>query len=98
MQQDGVEQIVSDLVAGLMSEKGISSVPHPDAILMDAGLSSLDTVKLVLALEDKLGIKFSDEMIDMSNFETINAIGKAIIAQMSRAGPEPADGSPYITT
>ncbi len=46
--------------------------------LYDAGLTSLMTVNLLLALEDHFDIEFPDHMLSRRTFQSINALSDAI--------------------
>jgi acyl carrier protein len=46
--------------------------------LYDAGLTSLMTVNLLLALEDRFDIEFPDHMLSRRTFQSINALSDAI--------------------
>jgi len=46
--------------------------------LYDAGLTSLMTVNLLLALEDHFDIEFPDRMLSRRTFQSINALSDAV--------------------
>lgn len=46
--------------------------------LYNAGLTSLATVGLMLALEDRFGIEFPDSMLGRKTFRSIEAIAEAV--------------------
>ena len=46
--------------------------------LYNAGLTSLATVGLMLALEDQFGIEFPDSMLGRKTFRSIEAIADAV--------------------
>ena len=48
--------------------------------LFDAGLSSLSAVRLMIALEDRFDIDFPESMMNRSNFGSIAAIERNILA------------------
>lgn len=49
-----------------------------DTDLYQAGLTSLTTVNLMLALEDHFDIEFPDQMLGRKTFESIEAMAEAI--------------------
>ena len=49
-----------------------------DANLFDAGMSSLASVDVILALEEEFGIEFAEDMMHRKTFESINSIAAAI--------------------
>lgn len=51
----------------------------PDnASLYDAGMTSLASVRLMLALEDEFGIEFPDHMLRREVFESVDSIHEAL--------------------
>lgn len=49
-----------------------------NASLYEAGLSSLSTVNVMLAIEDALGIEFPESMLNRRTFESISSIVDAL--------------------
>ena len=49
-----------------------------DANLFNAGMTSLASVDVILALEEEFGIEFADHMMHRKTFESISAIASAI--------------------
>jgi acyl carrier protein len=48
------------------------------ASLYDAGMTSLASVSLMLALEDEFGIEFPDHMLRRDVFESVSSIREAL--------------------
>jgi acyl carrier protein len=46
--------------------------------LYDAGLTSLTTVNLMLALEDHFNVEFSEKMLGRKTFQSIRSLSQAI--------------------
>ena len=57
-----------------------------DSDLYQAGLTSLSTVNLMLALEEHFNVEFSDRMLGRKTFGSIRALAEAI---EELAGPAP---------
>jgi acyl carrier protein len=49
-----------------------------DRSLYDAGLSSLATVGVMLALEERFGIEFPDAMLSRKTFESLASLAAAV--------------------
>jgi acyl carrier protein len=49
-----------------------------DSDLYDAGLTSLITVNLMLAIEDHFDVEFPDEMLSRRTFQSINSLALAV--------------------
>lgn len=48
--------------------------------LYDAGLTSLITVNLLLAIEDHFDVEFPDELLSRRTFQSIDALADAVAA------------------
>ena len=57
--------------------------------LYDAGLTSLATVGVMLALENHLEIEFSEAMLGRKTFQSIAAIAEAVAELKADAGAVP---------
>lgn len=65
-----------------------------DADLYEAGLTSLSTVNLMLALEEHFDVEFSDRMLGRKTFASIRALADAITELKGPAEPLPAPAIP----
>lgn len=69
---------VAQLVRQLMAKRSIDrSVGHDD-VLSECGLSSLDVVNLMLAVETEFDVKIPDRDMTPSNFRSIAQIDKLV--------------------
>ena len=59
-----------------------------EADLYEAGLTSLSTVNLMLALEEHFDVEFSDRMLGRKTFSSIRALSDAI-AELRGPAPTP---------
>jgi acyl carrier protein len=59
-----------------------------DADLYEAGLTSLSTVNLMLALEERFDVEFLDRMLKRRTFQSIRSLSEAI-AELTGAVPPP---------
>lgn len=71
-----------DEIRTILNEHSRLSTPLPDLAptsdLYAAGLSSLTTVQLMLALEDHFQIEFPDQMLGRKTFGSIQSIAEAV--------------------
>ncbi|MFB9905552.1 phosphopantetheine-binding protein [Allokutzneria oryzae] len=79
-------------VRGLVCEVVAQLVDLPDTVREDEdlsryGLSSFDVVRLVLRLEERLGIAFPDENLSLRSFLTLNGIVAQAFAVIRPSGP-----------
>lgn len=65
---------ITAIVQGLLAKRAGAVVVGPDQNLTDAGLTSLDMVGLMLAIEDAFGIEIPQRRMTPANFRTIAAI------------------------
>jgi acyl carrier protein len=81
---------VEEILRGLLAEVGRLRVPAgslgADADLYAAGLSSLATVDLMLAIEDRFGIEFPEARLNRRTFGSIAAIAAAVREAQGQAG------------
>jgi acyl carrier protein len=54
------------------------SLLEPDSDLYDAGLTSLATVSVMLALEDHFNVEFPESMLSRRTFESLDSIAEAV--------------------
>jgi acyl carrier protein len=79
-----VRERISDLAAihEILAQYGRLSVDagslKPDADLYAAGLTSLATVSVMLALENHFDIEFPDSMLGRRTFASIQSIAEAV--------------------
>ena len=73
---------VAQLVRQLMAKRSIDRSVGYDDVLSECGLSSLDMVNLMLAVENEFDIKISDRDMTPSNFRSIAQIDKLLGALM----------------
>jgi acyl carrier protein len=73
-------QITAIVQALLAKRSGASRDVAPDESLTDAGLTSLDMVNLMLAVEDAFEIEIPQTRMTPANFRTIAAIETLVAA------------------
>jgi acyl carrier protein len=71
---------VAQLVRQLMAKRSIDRPVDNDDVLSECGLSSLDMVNLMLAVETEFDIKIPDRDMTPSNFRSIAQIDKLVRA------------------
>ena len=69
---------VAQLVRQLMAKRSIDRPAGYDDVLSECGLSSLDMVNLMLAVETEFDIKIPDRDMTPSNFRSIAQIDKLV--------------------
>jgi methoxymalonate biosynthesis acyl carrier protein len=78
----GTEQVVPE-IRGWLRENvtGGRDVPEDEPIIETGVLTSLQTVELVMFLEDRFGIMVEDEELNEENFGSINAIAELVASK-----------------
>ena len=77
-------QLVNDLapIRDIVAKHGRLPVDvqtlTPDTSLYSAGLTSLATVSVMLALEEHFNIEFPESMLSRKTFESLDAIAEAV--------------------
>ena len=69
---------VTQLVRQIMAKRSLDRVVGYDDVLSECGLSSLDLVNLMLAVETEFDIKIPDRDMTPSNFRSIAQIDKLV--------------------
>jgi acyl carrier protein len=75
---------VAALVQKILAKRGIDRAVAHDADLADGGLSSLDMVNLMLAVEAEFGVKIPDADMTPANFRSVARIG-ALVGGLSQS-------------
>jgi len=65
---------ITDIASRMLVKRGGKPGPSPSQNLRDAGLTSLDMVNLMLAVEAEFDIEIPQEAMTPENFDTIAAI------------------------
>lgn len=77
---------VATIVREILKRRGTSRAIEADEDLRDAGLSSLDMVNLMLAVESELNLKIPDDAMNLANFRSIAAID-ALVDSLAATQP-----------
>jgi len=76
-----------ELVMQMLSKSSISRAPSIDDQLSEAGLTSLDMVNLMIAVEAEFGITIPASDITPANFRSISTI-EALIVRIANRGSQ----------
>ena len=74
---------ITAAVRRLLSESSITRAFAPHEDLRDVGLTSLDMVNLVLAVESELGVSIPESEITPAHFRSVATI-EALVAGLAR--------------
>lgn len=70
----------ASLVQGILAQKGIDRTPEADTVLSEVGVTSLDLVNLMLAIEAEFDIAIPASHLSPQSFRTLNTITEMIRA------------------
>jgi acyl carrier protein len=76
---------IADLVRGLLAKRSVNRPVGTDEDLTEAGLTSLDMVNLMLAVESEFGLKIPDRDMTPANFRSILRIDALVGALLQHA-------------
>lgn len=75
---------IAELIRQIFAKRGLDRTVDHHADLSEAGLSSLDTVNLMLAVETEFGVKIPDRDMTPANFRSVARI-EALLAALQHA-------------
>ena len=75
---------VTAIACRMLVKLGNNTIPGSDENLRDAGLTSLDMVNLMLAIEAEFDVEFSQSAMTPDNFDTVGAI-EALVSVTAKA-------------
>ncbi len=76
---------IAGVVTGILARRAIAAPTSPSQDLRDAGLTSLDLVNLMLAVEAEFDVEIPQADMTPENFRSIDAID-ALIAVLAPGG------------
>jgi acyl carrier protein len=75
--KSAIDRVIA-IVQRLLSERSIKRSITPEDDLRNAGLTSMDMVNLVLAVESEFDLMIPEVSITPTNFRTVAAIGRLV--------------------
>jgi len=76
----GSMERVTKLVRQIFAKRSIDRLVGPDDVLTECGLSSLDIVNLMLAVESEFDVKIPDRDMTPANFRSMAQIDRLVCA------------------
>ena len=83
-----VQNRVLALVKSILKQNAITAEVNPESLLVDAGLTSMDMVNLMLGVEAEFDFTIPQSEITPENFQSIKTLELMIVNQLK---PGPAD-------
>jgi acyl carrier protein len=75
---------ITTLVRSILAKRAITRAISRDDVLSDCGISSLDMVNLMLAVETEFDLKIPDREMTPNNFRTVAHI-EALVEKLQQA-------------
>ncbi|HXB52996.1 MAG TPA: phosphopantetheine-binding protein [Rhizomicrobium sp.] len=75
---EGLSERVTAIACRMLVKRGNNNIPGADDNLRDAGLTSLDMVNLMLAIEAEFDIEIPQSAMTPDNFDTVAAIDSLV--------------------
>ena len=82
MEEVKVQDRVLAIVKTILMQNSISADLHPESRLVDAGLTSMDMVKLMLDVEAEFDLTIPQAEITPENFQSVKTLQSMIISQL----------------
>ena len=77
-----VHSRISALVAAILRQNALPAELAPDARLVDAGLTSMDMVSLMLSVEAEFDFTIPQGEITPENFQSVETLRRMVMAQL----------------
>ena len=77
-----VRNRVTALVHAILTQNALSTVPGPDAKLVDVGLTSMDMVNLMLSVEAEFDFTIPQSEITPDNFQSVETLCRMVAVQL----------------
>ncbi|WP_257169501.1 phosphopantetheine-binding protein [Bradyrhizobium sp. SRS-191] len=80
-----ISKRVVALVRDILAQNSISAEVASDAKLVDVGLTSMDMVNLMLAIEAEFDFTIPQELITPENFRSVATLERLVAGQLAAA-------------
>jgi acyl carrier protein len=77
-----VQDRILALVKAILEQNAITAEVHPEQLLVDVGLTSMDMVDLMLGVEAEFDFTIPQAEITPENFRSVRTLERMIVAQL----------------
>ena len=77
-----VHKRITAVVAAILTQNALSAALGPDTRLVDAGLTSMDMVSLMLSVEAEFDFTIPQGEITPENFQSVETLRRMVVAQL----------------
>lgn len=79
---DDIQTRIMALVKSILRQNAIKAEVKPEQLLVDAGLTSMDMVNLMLGVEAEFDFTIPQDEITPENFQSVKTLERMVLAQL----------------
>ncbi|MGJ4946042.1 phosphopantetheine-binding protein [Bradyrhizobium sp. HKCCYLS1011] len=83
--ETNIRSRIETLVREILVQNSVSVELSPEALLVDVGLTSMDMVNLMLAVEAEFDFTIPQELITPENFQSVATLERLVADQLQAA-------------
>jgi acyl carrier protein len=80
-----IERRIVALVQSILTQNAILAEVGPESLLVDAGLTSMDMVNLMLGVEAEFDLTIPQSEITPENFQSVKTLKRLVVSQLQPA-------------
>ena len=80
-----IERRILALVQSILTQNAILAKVGPESLLVDAGLTSMDMVNLMLGVEAEFDLTIPQSEITPENFQSVKTLKRLVVSQLQPA-------------
>ena len=80
-----IERRILALVQSILTQNAILAEVGPESLLVDAGLTSMDMVNLMLGVEAEFDLTIPQSEITPENFQSVKTLKRLVVSQLQPA-------------
>ena len=80
-----IERRILSLVRSILTQNAILAEVGPQTLLVDAGLTSMDMVNLMLGVEAEFDLTIPQSEITPENFQSVKTLKRLVVGQLQPA-------------
>ena len=80
-----IQSRIIELVRSILEQNAVAAEIAPDTRLVDAGLTSMDMVNLMLGVEAEFDFMIPQDEITPENFQSVETLERLVAGQLAQA-------------
>jgi len=85
MHANDIRSRITGLVKTILEQNSVTAEIAPDTLLVDAGLTSMDMVNLMLGVEAEFDFMIPQDLITPENFQSVQTLERLVASQLAQA-------------